>query len=768
MDLEEFSRQVESMDSRFRRLCPTDGPEPHDFRIMWEETSEALRATVEEMRVAEERLRQKNTELEESRQAVVAERRRYQDLFDFAPDGYLVTDLSGVIREANRAAGELLGPPPRFLLGKPLANYVAMEDRLAFRGGVNGLRRVGRREGWVVRIQRRREPAYDASITAAVVRDSDGTATALRWLIREVGPPAADHRSDGDTRTGGRVTIGLPGGPMSGEAESEHVGRIRAEDEAEIVRGLLSRIELIVWEADAQTGRYWYISPRAEEALGYPAASWIEEPDFWSEIIHGDDRPLAESQRARCLREGRGGELEYRVVAADGRVLWFRESTTVAVDADGSPRVLRGCLWDITRRKKVERQLYTDRRKLAEHLSDVWHLYLLGGQLLATLDLGAVLEEILSAVASLLGAEMGAIRLLDRDSEQLEVVVSLGLRPEYLERFGRVAMGGDEAVRRGGPVIVEDVAADPEAARRWAGAARSGGFRACFSVPLVSRRGDLVGTIATFFRDVHRPSDRQLQLIEHYVLQAADALDNARRYQEVRDADRRKEEFLATLAHELRNPLAAIQTCAHLLRPEALDPETLGDVRDVIVRQARHMSQLVEDMLDITRISRGTMVLREEPVDLADVVSRAVERVRPIVDGRRHELIIAMPDEPMVLEADPTRLEQVLANLLTNAAKYTDSGGRIELVAVREGGDAVVRVRDNGIGLAPEALARLFQLFSQVDAAHDRSRSGLGIGLALVKSLVELHGGSVWAASDGPGRGSEFVVRLPMSSEPAS
>jgi PAS domain S-box-containing protein len=765
MDLNEFSRQLESMQARVKRLSPANWTDGRDLRLAWEETSEALGVTMEEMRVAEEELHQQNQVLEESRQAVEAERQRYRDLFDFAPDGYLVTDLLGVIREANRAAGELLAVSPRHLAGKPLASYIEMDERPGFRLGLNRLLQVGRREDWIIRIQPRQGDSYDASITVAVVRDWNGTLTALRWLLREVVSPGSQGPSARRSRATGRVTIGLASASARpDELESERRARVRAEDEAGALRGLLHGLDLIVWEADAETGRYWFISPRAEQVLAYPVERWMDDPYFWAEIIHPEDRALVATRRARCLRDGRPAELEYRLLAADGRVLWFRESLSVDTDGEGTRAVIRGCLWDISRRKKVERQLYTDRRKLAEHLADVWHLYLLGGQLLASLDLAPVLEEILAAVASLQGAEMATLRLLDRDRDELESVVSLGLPPAYLDRFGRVATG-DEAcglvLERGGPVIIEDVEAQPSgpAAAHWAQSARAGGFRACFSVPLVSRSGELVGTIVTFFREPHRPSERQLQLVDQYILQAADAVHNARRHQAICEADRRKEEFLATLAHELRNPLAAIQAAAALIGPEDLAPSMLGEVRDVIVRQGRHMTRLIEDLLDVTRVSRGTIVRRKETVELADVLARAIEDVRPMVDARGHSLDIRMPEERLVLEADPTRLEQVVSNLLTNAAKYTDPGGRIELAAAREGDDVVIRVSDTGIGMTPEALSGLFNLFSQVDANPDRS-GGLGIGLALVRSLVELHGGSVSAQSDGPGQGSVFTVRL--------
>jgi two-component system CheB/CheR fusion protein len=230
----------------------------------------------------------------------------------------------------------------------------------------------------------------------------------------------------------------------------------------------------------------------------------------------------------------------------------------------------------------------------------------------------------------------------------------------------------------------------------------------------------------------------------------------------LREADRRKDEFLATLAHELRNPLAPIRSAAKILGSPRLGERELAWSRDVIARQVQHMARLLDDLLDISRITRGRLELRRGRVGLAGIVDAAVETARPLLDARRHTLHVALPDPPPDLDADPVRLAQVLANLLTNAAKYTDPGGRIELHAQVAGGAVQVAVRDDGIGLAPEQIGRVFDMFSQVTTALDRSEGGLGIGLALVRGLVELHGGRVEARSDGPGRGSEFLVVLPL------
>jgi PAS domain S-box-containing protein len=230
---------------------------------------------------------------------------------------------------------------------------------------------------------------------------------------------------------------------------------------------------------------------------------------------------------------------------------------------------------------------------------------------------------------------------------------------------------------------------------------------------------------------------------------------------ELAEADRNKNEFLAILAHELRGPLSPIRNGLHILRQPNVDGSTIGRVKTLMEQQVRNLARLVDDLLDVARITQGTIRLQKETMDLAGVVDRAVESVRPLIERERHRLLVSLPQEPVHLEADPTRLEQVLVNLLHNAAKFTQTDGHIWLTAQRDNAEIVVFVRDTGIGIAPELLPRVFDMFAQEDRALGCSQSGLGIGLNLVRRLVELHGGSVQARSDGAGKGSEFVVRLP-------
>jgi PAS domain S-box-containing protein len=272
--------------------------------------------------------------------------------------------------------------------------------------------------------------------------------------------------------------------------------------------------------------------------------------------------------------------------------------------------------------------------------------------------------------------------------------------------------------------------------------------------PIRDRNGVVVGA-SKIARDI---SERKA----HEEAQQQTIGELRRAEEALREADRRKDEFLAVLAHELRNPLAPIRYAVAMTRRAGRTDAERLQAQAIIERQVEHMGRLLDDLLDVSRITRGTLILRRASVDLASVVSAAQEPARPLIESRGHTLAVKLPQEPLRLMADPVRLAQVLANLLVNAAKYTDSGGRIELEAAREDGELTIAVRDNGIGIATEMMPRIFALFAQASPALERSEGGLGIGLSLVRGLVELHGGTVSANSRGPGQGSEFLVRLPI------
>jgi two-component system CheB/CheR fusion protein len=272
------------------------------------------------------------------------------------------------------------------------------------------------------------------------------------------------------------------------------------------------------------------------------------------------------------------------------------------------------------------------------------------------------------------------------------------------------------------------------------------------------------GTIAWIVTRGEAQYDANGAVVRTYGV-SADVSDRKRMEAALREVDRRKDEFLATLAHELRNPLAPVRNGLHVLRHS--DPASPARLRaqSLMERQLEHMVRLIDDLMDVSRINNGKLELRRERVQLTTVLNSAVDAARPMIEEMAHELTVTLATTAVVVDADLTRLAQVFTNLLNNAAKYTEKGGHIGLAVQRHDGEVWISVSDDGIGMTSEQLPRIFDMFTQVERSLDRARGGLGIGLSLVKRLVEMHGGRVDARSDGPGRGSEFVVRLPVAGD---
>ncbi len=289
-----------------------------------------------------------------------------------------------------------------------------------------------------------------------------------------------------------------------------------------------------------------------------------------------------------------------------------------------------------------------------------------------------------------------------------------------------------------------------------------GCIRAVSVFPLLAR-GRTLGALTLAFGAADRGRDpADLATAADLASRAAMALDNARLYSEIQQADRNKNEFLATLAHELRNPLAPIRNGLSILRQIGGLTGTASKTRDMIDRQVSHMVRLIDDLMDVSRITRGKIDLKPERLDLRAALDVAVEASRPYFEAARHTFLLDIPEGSYPLRADPTRLAQVFSNLLNNAAKYTPDEGTIRMDVERENGSVLVRVKDNGIGMAPDVLTTVFDIFTQVGNSQERSQGGLGIGLTLVRRLVEMHGGVVSAQSPGLEKGSTFIVKLPL------
>ncbi len=417
---------------------------------------------------------------------------------------------------------------------------------------------------------------------------------------------------------------------------------------------------------------------------------------------------------------------------------------------------------DVTERKQIKQLLEAD-------IAAIRRLQALSTQLVRAGELRPLLQEIVATAAELTGTDKGNLQFYDAETGRLRLAVHQGLGPRFVEQFAEDGWteGCSKAAKRIERVIVEDVASLVEG--RGSVEQRvllEDGIRAFQSTPLVSRDGRLLGMLNNHYRVPTRPDDRALRLLDVLARMAADLIERHQAEEARADAARRKDEFLATLAHELRNPLAPVTNALELMRRAHGDPVVIEQARGTMERQVAQMVRLIDDLLDVNRITRNKLELDRQRVELASVIHHAVETTRPLYESAHHALELLLPPEPIYVDADPMRLAQVFSNLLTNAGKYTKPGGRIVLYAERGETEVAVGVKDDGVGIPRDMLRKVFEMFTQVDRSLERSEGGLGIGLALVRRLVELHGGSVTASSPGPGRGSEFVVRLPIA-EPA-
>jgi PAS domain S-box-containing protein len=488
--------------------------------------------------------------------------------------------------------------------------------------------------------------------------------------------------------------------------------------ERERLRITLASIGDAVISTDAE-GRVVYLNGVAESLTGWAQAEALGRPlPEVFHIVNERTRHAVENPAIRALREG------LVVGLANHTVLIRRDGSETPIDDSAAPMVdgsgaLVGTVLvfrDVTERRRAE-EIQARLAAIVESSQDVIISKTLQG-IIRTWN--ATAERVFGYTAEeAIGQSITLIIPQDRLHEETEILSRIS-RGERVEHYETVRQAKDGRLINISLMIS----------------------------PVRDAEGQIIGA-SKIARDI--TAQKQAEEVLKTAIEA------------LQEADRRKDEFLAVLAHELRNPLAPLRNGLQVMRLAAGDAALVANTREMMERQLSHMVRMIDDLLDVSRIRSNKMELRRSRVSLADVVSSAVETVRPALEAAGHELTVTLPPEPILLDADLTRLAQVFGNLLHNSAKYTERGGRIWLTATREGGEVSVAVRDTGIGIPAHALPAIFDLFSQVDRSMERSAGGLGIGLALAKGLIEMHGGSVAAASPGVrGEGSTFTVRLPV------
>lgn len=485
--------------------------------------------------------------------------------------------------------------------------------------------------------------------------------------------------------------------------------------------------------------------------------------DTFFERLHPDERESTQAAITESIEKGTLFDCEYRTIAPGSqRTHWIRAMGRCFYGDKGEPLRFDGITIDITARKFAE-----ERAREESHIVET--INRVGQMVAAELNLDKLVQAVTDATTELTGAELGAFfyNVMNETGESYTLYCTSGVPREHFAGFPM-----PRATELFGPtfrgehiVCMDDVLQDPRYGKSspWFGMP-DGHFpvRSYLAVPVQSRTGTVLGGLFFGHSRTGVFNERSIRMVAGIAAQTAVAIDNAQLYRELRDTDRRKDEFLAMLAHELRNPLAPVRAGLELLTLSGIQHDSIHIMRE----QVDHLVRLVDDLLDVSRIMRGKIHLQREVVDLASIAHRAIETVRPQIAAHAHQLLVNVPPQPVWVHADIVRLAQIVSNLLNNAVKYTEDRGQIELTITQDGEFAQLSVKDNGMGLDAELLPRVFDLFTQADRSLERSEGGLGIGLTLVKTLVELHEGSVSASSPGVGQGSEFTLRLPCVAAP--
>lgn len=657
---------------------------------------------------------------------------QFHRLLERLPLAAYACDSGGLITYYNRAAANLWGREP--LNSDPADRYCGSFKLFSAETGLP----IAPQDSWMARTLAK-DQAFDPQ--RVIIERPDGT------RVIALAHPSPVHDDAGQLIGAVNVLMDISNQPDVVEIQARLAAIVESSEDA-IVSKTLDGI-ILSWNGGAER----LFGYTAEEAIGQPI-TLIVPGDRVSEERHILDR----------LRHGeRVDHIETVRIDKFGRRLDISLTISPIRDSTGRITGASKVARDITSRKQADASIVALKDELTQQLSDLRRLNEMSSRLTGTTELQPILDGILQTAVAVEGSDIGLLSLWNPERTHLTIGASLGFSAEFLKAIAVMDPGQGACgicIRDKTRVVIEDAQTDTRM-NGFHGLLREAGIKSIHSTPLVTRAGDAIGVLTVHFRAPRIPSDRERHVADLCARQAVDFIENARLFEQLREADRRKDEFIATLAHELRNPLAPISNALHILGLTAKQSPAVEGVRQIMERQLKHLIRLVDDLLEVSRITRGKIELRKEIVPISFIVDSAVETSRPLMTDAGHQLNVSVPSESISVNADPVRIAQVISNLLNNAAKYTEEGGQIGLTVRREGDNVVVAVRDNGLGIAPEMLPRVFDMFLQVDRTRQRAHGGLGIGLTLAKRLIQMHDATIEASSAGIGQGSEFRIRLP-------
>jgi PAS domain S-box-containing protein len=677
------------------------------------------------------------TKRKQAEEALKKSAEEIHDLYNHAPCGYHSLDKDGVFVQINDTELSWLGYSREDMVGKMnFADLLTPESLRTFRAIFPRFKLEGAIQGLEFDLVRKDGTTLPVLLSATVHTDPDGHYRMSRAVVYDI---TERKRADDAIR----------------------------ESEARL-RQLADAMPQIVYTCRPD-GIVDYGNQRWFQEVGIPVEQSVG--DKWMEALHPDDRERVRQQLKRQIRTGEPFETEYRLCRKDGEYRWYL-SRGIPI-RDGQGRILKwiGTATDIHDRKQAEaeREALLAReqaaRALAEHAAEsIRRLQAVTDSALGRLALEDLLREMLGRVRELLVADSAAILLLTEDGQSLAVRATIGFEDDLVGLRVPIGQGVAGSIAASlAPLVVEDLSTREVINPVLRRAARS-----LIGAPLIVE-GRLIGVIHADMARVRQFTEDDVRLLQLAADRVALAIEQARLYEverqarrQAEDANRMKDEFLALVSHELRSPLNAILGYASLLRCGGLDAQEAGRAAEVIERSGKAQAQLIDDLLDTARIISGKLRLDLGPVDLVSVIEEAVQTVRPAADAKNIALRATLPAEIGQITGDPARLQQVVWNLLSNAVKFTPKGGHVEARLERVDPHICITVSDTGKGISPDFLPFVFDRFRQADSSSARRYGGLGLGLSLVKYLVELHGGTVEAQSAGEGKGATFRVTLPV------